>query len=71
MSLEAWGDEGNEPATRWEDTLMRQEFDTMRNHFNRWVVAFDGEVPSPEIQAHVDALVESFEAISELMLGEI
>lgn len=70
MSRGAWGDEGN-VATRWEDTAMRDEFDTARNRFNKWIMDYKSEAGSPELEALIEAAETALDSLALFMEGEL
>lgn len=70
MSLEAFGDEGLLPQ-RWEDTAMRQEFDAIRERWDKWIATFGSESGTHEIDQKIDAVSGEMDDLSELMRGPL
>lgn len=69
MSREAWGDEGLVPQ-HWDDTAMRQEFDVLRQRFDKWCVDYKSEgADGDDFKEAIDKANEGFDALSELMKG--
>jgi hypothetical protein len=53
-----------EPATDWQDTAMRQEFDVIQEQFNKWVRDFEIDAPSEDFKALcriADAVLTEFD----------
>lgn len=71
MSLEAWGDEGPEGATRYEETEMRIEWDRIRARLKQWRDTFSPEM-GDDLKAVVDLTNEQLDYIEgEYMTGKI
>ena len=70
MSLEVFGDEGL-PALTWDETAMRQEFDVIRNRFNKWIVDFKKEATSPELASMIEIAETTMDKLANSMEGAL
>lgn len=70
MSIPSASDDGD-PATRWEDTSIKQEFEAVRAKWAAWQRGNRHEFPSDEFAAFVRIADMVLDEISEYLTGKI
>ena len=70
MSMPSAGDDGD-PATRWEDTAIKQEFSELYRRFAKWRRDNEKDFPSSDFEALVRIADTVFGEIEDNMTGKL
>lgn len=70
MSMPSASDDGD-PATRWDETYIRQEFDAVYKKWLSWIRGNKHEFPSDDFQKTVDDADRALCQLSDYMTGKL